>query len=323
MKEEIVDVVQKSRANIRALESSIETIKRQDNNMQKNCMELNREIDNLIDQLIEHLERKRQSIKDDLRESATVQKENLDAQKESFQMSLGCLKSSVEFTEDALNRGSEVKILSAKNQMIQQLTELNSATSDLKPRGHIYYSLETDFKPRGRIYNPQENLDAQIESLQASSGSLRSSVGLTEEAATRRSEAEILSPKNQMIQQQSEHNSATSDFKPIAGRRIYNRLETCYPPINFAALGKIAEIREYDEEYPRLYPRLNWSSLSRMLAMTPNVAIQITWHFIQSDYTELELMTDFPFYEKCEYHICCPTRWKDYKNTVRHIISAF
>ncbi len=212
VKEEIVDIVQKSRANIRALESSIETIKGQEFYMQVNCMNINREIDSLIDNLIEHLERKRQSIKDDLRKSVTAQKENQDEQMESFHTSLGCLKSSVEFTEEALTRGSEVEILSAKNQIIQQLTELNSATSGLKPRGRIYYSLETDFKPRERIYNPQENLDAQMESFQASLSRLESSVEFTEEAVTRESE-----------------------------------VETYYPQ-----LEKIAEIRDYDMEYELL-----------------------------------------------------------------------
>ncbi len=144
VKEEIEDIVKKSRRYILALESSIETIKKQEDDMHKNYMEVHRELDSFIDEQIELLERKRQSVKDDLQNSISAQKKNLDAQMESFQTSLGSLKSSVEFTEEALTRGSEVEILSAKNQMIQQLTELNLASSYLKPRGRIYYRLEPD-----------------------------------------------------------------------------------------------------------------------------------------------------------------------------------
>ncbi|KAL9958090.1 hypothetical protein ACROYT_G035059 [Oculina patagonica] len=144
VKGEILDIVKKSRANIRDLESSIETIKRQEDDMHKNSVEVNRKIDSFIDEQIELLEQKRQSLKDELQKSNRDRKRKLDAQMESFQTSLGCIKSSVEFTEEALTRGNEVEILSTKNQMIQQLTELNSVTSDLKPNERIYYSLETD-----------------------------------------------------------------------------------------------------------------------------------------------------------------------------------
>ena len=142
MKEEILDIVQESRENICSLESSIQTIKEEEDNMYKNYKEVCHELDGLIDKQIQLLERKRERLKGDLRSSVTAQKQIFDAQMESFTCSLGCLTSSVEFTEEALNKGSEVNVLSAKSQMIQQLTELNSKTSDLKPRRRIYYKLK-------------------------------------------------------------------------------------------------------------------------------------------------------------------------------------
>ncbi len=144
MKEEILDIVQKSKAKIRSIESTIKTIRGQEENIHKNYLEVNCEIDIFIGKQIELLEQKRQSMKDDLRKSVSAQKENLDAQMESFRTSLDCLKSSVEFTEEALTRGSEVEILSTKNEMVKQLTELNSATFDFNPRGQICYRLEID-----------------------------------------------------------------------------------------------------------------------------------------------------------------------------------
>ncbi len=144
VKEKILDIVQNSREKICALESSIETIKVQEDILQKNSVDVNGEIDSFIDKQIELLQQKRQSLKDELQKSISAQKETLAAQMESMQTSLGCLKSSVEFTEEALTKGSEVEIMSTKNEMVKQLTELNSATSGFKPRERTYYRLETD-----------------------------------------------------------------------------------------------------------------------------------------------------------------------------------
>ena len=152
MTKEILDIVEKSRANIRALESSVEAIKEQEDNMHKNSMEVNRELDSFIDEQIELLERKRQSVKDELKKSVSAQQKIIDAQMESFVLSLGCLKSSVKFTEEALSKASQAEVLSAKNQMIQQLTELNSKAVDLRPRGKICYKLE--------LGSPLNNCDA-------------------------------------------------------------------------------------------------------------------------------------------------------------------
>ncbi|KAL9958095.1 hypothetical protein ACROYT_G035064 [Oculina patagonica] len=135
VKEKIVGTVQKSKAKIRDLESSIKTIKEQEDDMHKNFVKKNFEIDSFIDKEIGLLERKRKSMKDDQQKLISAKKKQLYAQMESFQTSLSCLKSRVEFTEEALTRGCQVEIMSAKNQMIQQLIELNSAPvlTDLPP----------------------------------------------------------------------------------------------------------------------------------------------------------------------------------------------
>ena len=156
MKRKILKIIQKSRENIHALESSVEAIKELEDNMHKNSMEVNGKIDNFIDKLIKLLEWQRKSLKDDLKNLGTDQKQILDAQTESFVSSLGRLKSSVQFAEEALSRGNEVEILSAKYQMVDQLTELNSATSKLKPRGQICYDLKPTDLPVAKIANVTE-----------------------------------------------------------------------------------------------------------------------------------------------------------------------
>ena len=130
--------------NIRSLESSIETFKLQEESLNNNFLEVIQKLDSFIDRQIELLQKERQNVKDKLRKSFSTQKDDIRSQKESFQSFRDCLKQSVQYIEKNLSEGSEVKILSAKNQMIQQLTEINSATADLRPRGKVTYDLEAD-----------------------------------------------------------------------------------------------------------------------------------------------------------------------------------
>ena len=130
--------MEESKANIRSLESFITTFKTQKDDIRENDRKVNNEVDIFIDKQIELLQRKRQSLKAQLRRSVTTQMESLNAQSESLNVALGCQKSSVEFTEEALRRGNEVEVLSGK----KQLTELNSANLDLKSRGLVHVSLE-------------------------------------------------------------------------------------------------------------------------------------------------------------------------------------
>ena len=71
-------IVKDFRASIRALESSLEKIKEQEDNMHRNSVEVNRELDSFIDNQIKLLERKRQGVKNDLQKSVTAQNRILD-----------------------------------------------------------------------------------------------------------------------------------------------------------------------------------------------------------------------------------------------------
>ena len=143
-KEKIMKTIEESRGNIRSLKSSIESLEGQEDSLNKNFLEVNKKLDSFIDKQIELLQMKRQSVKDELRKSVLIQKNTILAQKESFVSYLRGLETSVSATEKTLRKGSEVEVLLAKNQMIQQLTENNSATADLRPRGKVSYDLEAN-----------------------------------------------------------------------------------------------------------------------------------------------------------------------------------
>ena len=143
-KEKITKILEESKANVRGLQTSIETLKEQEDSVNKNLLEVNQKIDNLIEKRIKLLEQKRQAVKEELRKSVLTQKNEIHAQLEYFVSSLARAKTSVEVIERTLSKGSEVDVLSAKNEMIQQLTKISSTTADLEARGKVSYDLEAN-----------------------------------------------------------------------------------------------------------------------------------------------------------------------------------
>ena len=141
-KEKILEVVEESKVNIRDLQKHIETLKEQEDSININLLEVNQEVDNFIEGQIKLLEQRKQSIKEEVRKLVLAQKKTIDSRMKAVDISLACTISSVEFIEQTLSKGSEVDVLSAKNEMIQQLTEINSTAVNLKPRGRVSYALE-------------------------------------------------------------------------------------------------------------------------------------------------------------------------------------
>ena len=142
-KKKILKVVEESKVNIRDLQGYIKTLKEQEEVININSMQVNFEVENFIERQIKLLEQRREIIKEELRKSVLTQKKTIDSRMKAVDTSLACATSSVEFIEQTLSKGSEVDVLSAKNEMIQQLTEINSTAMNLKPRGKVSYALET------------------------------------------------------------------------------------------------------------------------------------------------------------------------------------
>ena len=73
-------------------------------------------------------------MKDQLQEVARAQKDRHEIQEKTFASSLSRIKTSVEVAEQVLRKGNELEILAAKNEITQQLTDVNSTTEMLPPR---------------------------------------------------------------------------------------------------------------------------------------------------------------------------------------------
>jgi len=117
-----------------ALETSLDTIKSQKDSAKVKFNEVSLKVDADINRQIEALEKKRQSLKDQLQKVAQAQKDRHQTQEKSFASSLSRIKTSVEVAEQVLRKGNELEILAAINELTQQLTDVKSTTEMLPPR---------------------------------------------------------------------------------------------------------------------------------------------------------------------------------------------
>lgn len=142
-RKKVLKIVQESKAIISALESSVATIDTQEEKLQENSLKVRQCIDSFINAQFEILKAEGERLKNELQRSIATQEEDCRAQKDTLFLSLGCLKSSLEFTEQALSRGDEAAVLTAKSQLSQQLKQ-STARVGVKPRDASFYTLEID-----------------------------------------------------------------------------------------------------------------------------------------------------------------------------------
>ena len=143
-KDKIVKLIEKLREKITALETSLATIQSQEDWARHNFEEVSSKVDALINDHIEALERKRQSLKEQLQEFTRVQKHLHETQKKLFTASLNRVKRSVELAEQALKKGDELGVLATKHEILKQLTDTNSATEKTQVRGMISCNVKID-----------------------------------------------------------------------------------------------------------------------------------------------------------------------------------
>lgn len=140
-KEKTLKLVQESRAAISALESTVETVDMQEGKLEENSRKVQQCIDSFINAQIEILKVQGEHLKSELKKLLLNQEEIFQTQKDSLFLSLGCLKSSVEFIEKALSGGNEAAVLTAKTQLSKQLNQAR-ALADVKPRDTIFYTFQ-------------------------------------------------------------------------------------------------------------------------------------------------------------------------------------
>ncbi len=100
------------------------------------------QVDSFFDEQIKALEYYRANLKHEATIQGEVRVKQLESQTEMLSLLLAQLKSSIEFTDQAISDGDDVKLLSMKKQLIQRLSQLNSSQDQLKPCKGDYLKLQ-------------------------------------------------------------------------------------------------------------------------------------------------------------------------------------
>ena len=142
-KRKIVNLVNEARPKISALKAEVASMELEEKKVQDNALVVAREIDSFVDSLInEHsalLEQERQRLKHDLSEMTLIQMKKLHEQKEQLLLSLN----SVETTKTILDiRTNKVEFLRKKNDLKNEITELQKMAEQFTPCEKVVYQLE-------------------------------------------------------------------------------------------------------------------------------------------------------------------------------------
>ena len=142
-KRKIVNLVNEATPKISALKAEVASVQLEEKKVQDNALAVAREIDSFIDALItEHstlLEQRRQRLKHDLSEKTLIQMQKLHEQKEKLLLSLN----SAEDTKTILDvRTNKVEFLRKKNDVKNEITELQKVAEQFTPCEKVVYQLE-------------------------------------------------------------------------------------------------------------------------------------------------------------------------------------
>lgn len=143
-KKKIEKAVNKCRAKISYLEATIKHLGDLELKAQANCEEVTSEIDAFIDNQVTFLEKKRKSLKNELKQLARVQKEDQDNLKGSLTTTLKSVKQAVGQAKQLLKSGHEEEVLGSKKQIMKTLTKVkfDSAAPKRKQEFVLSYYLE-------------------------------------------------------------------------------------------------------------------------------------------------------------------------------------
>ena len=140
-KEAITKRIDKARNKMTALVSKISEIKKDEKSLESNITRVNGEIDQFIDDILKAAERKRKSLKEDVKEKSQAKTSQLQSEKENLSASLDSLTSCVEFAEDVLKKCDDREIVFMKNEIAKNFDQLMEKPKILFQREAMMTSL--------------------------------------------------------------------------------------------------------------------------------------------------------------------------------------
>lgn len=143
-KEKIVNAMLESKEKVLALQGSMGAFEEQKKSLDQNAREVDQKIDGFFNEVIQFLKGEKQRMKDELKRAVKTQKEEIHAELSYFEASLEYASSRLEVIEHLLAKVSDEDALLAKNDMLKQLSDINSVLPHLQPTPQTIYDFGAD-----------------------------------------------------------------------------------------------------------------------------------------------------------------------------------
>ena len=145
-KESVLKILSESKTKASVLKEALDGVTEVEKSVQSNAEQTVQEVLTCFQELTACLNIRCNALICSIEELKKGKLKSLEIQKGELETALGSVQSSIEFTERALEHGSEVDILNMHKQMSCRLQELNSAKWQLEPSAHDCFKFLPDYQ---------------------------------------------------------------------------------------------------------------------------------------------------------------------------------
>lgn len=152
-KESVLKILSETKTKASVLKEALDGVSEMKSSIQSHAKQTMQEVLDCFQELTACLNTRREELVHDIEEIKKAKLKSLEIQQGELETALGSVESSIEFTERALENGSEVEVLTMHKQMSCRLQELNSETWQLKPRAHGIFKFRADYQLQQALQN--------------------------------------------------------------------------------------------------------------------------------------------------------------------------
>jgi len=145
-KESVLKILSETKTKASVLMEALDAVAEVKTGVQSNAEQTKQKVFNCFQELTDCLSTRCNKLISVVEELKKAKLKSLELQQEELETALGSVWSSIEFTERALEHGSEVDILNMRKQMSARLQELNSARWQLEPISHDCFKFCPDYQ---------------------------------------------------------------------------------------------------------------------------------------------------------------------------------
>ena len=145
-KESVLKILSETKTKASVLQEALDGVAEVKRSVQSNAERTVREVFDCFQELTACLNTRCNELICSIEELKKAKLKSLEIQQGNLETALGSVQSSIEFTERALEHGSEVDFLNMRKQMSCRLQELNSARWRLEPSAHDHFKFLPDYQ---------------------------------------------------------------------------------------------------------------------------------------------------------------------------------